>query len=99
MRKQVIPAALGLMLVSAPAWAQYGGNEGQVTSFLAQSANWLVAVLGPGVIAIGVIMLGLSLAIGNVDAMRRGGYVVGGGALIFLSQALVSLLRRLASGF
>jgi len=52
MRKQVIPAALGLMLVSAPAWAQYGGNEGQVTSFLAQSANWLVAVLGPGVIAI-----------------------------------------------
>jgi len=46
-----------------------------------------------------VIMLGLSLAIGNVDAMRRGGYVVGGGALIFLSQALVSLLRRLASGF
>ncbi|MFH1725862.1 MAG: TrbC/VirB2 family protein [Elusimicrobiota bacterium] len=93
-------ATVGLMLLAAArAHAQYGGNEGQLGSFLAQSANWLVTILGPGVIAIGVIMVGLSLAIGNVDAMRRGGYVIGGGALIFLSQALVAVLQRLASGF
>jgi len=99
MRKTAMLTAMGLLAGSGSAWAQYGGSEGQVTSFLAQSANWLVAVLGPGVIVIGVIMVGLSLAIGNVDAMRRGGYVIGGGALIFLSQSLVRLLQRLASGF
>ena len=88
-----------LMLVAAHVHAQYGGNEGQLGSFLTQSANWLVTVLGPGVTVLGVIIVGLSLAWGNEEAVRRGGYVIGGGALIFLSQALVSLLRRLANGF
>lgn len=90
---------LAAMLCAAHAHAQYGGSEGQLTSFLSQSANWLVMVLGPGVFVIGVIMVGLSMALGNQDAMRKGGFVVGGGALIFLSQAFVALLKRLASGF
>lgn len=88
-----------LMLGSSGAYAQFGGSEGQLTSFLAQGANWLVTVLGPGIFIIGLIMVGVSLALGNQDAMRRGGYVIGGGALIFLAQPLVALLRRLASGF
>jgi len=87
------------MLMAANAHAQFGGSEGQLSSFLAQSANWLVTVLGPGIFVIGLIMVGVSMAAGNQDAMRRGGYVIGGGTLIFLSQAFVALLRRLASGF
>jgi type IV secretory pathway VirB2 component (pilin) len=92
-------AAAGMTLMTASAFAQYGGNEGQVGNFLNQSANWLVTVLGPGIFIIGVIMVGLSLAMGDQDAMRKGGYVIGGGALIFLSQSVVALLRRLAGGF
>jgi len=89
---------LGLLAFSAPAWAAYG-NEGAVGSFLDQSANWLVTILGPGIFVIGVIMVGISLAMGDQDAMRKGGYVVGGGALIFLSQSVVAILKRLAGGF
>lgn len=92
-------AALLTVGLASQAFAQFGGNEGQVSNFLSQSSNWLVSVLGPGVFVIGVIMVGISLAMGNEDAMRRGGYVIGGGALIFLSQALVALMRRLAGGF
>ena len=91
-------AGLGLMAMSAPAWAAYG-NEGQVGTFLDQSANWMVTILGPGIFVIGMIMVGISLAMGDQDAMRKGGYVVGGGTLIFLSQAVVALLKRLAGGF
>ena len=86
------------MLWATNAYAQFGGSEGQLSSFLAQSANWLVTVLGPGVFVLGLIMVGVSMSMGNEDAMRRGGFVIGGGVLIFLSQAFVSLLRRLASG-
>jgi len=92
-------AGLLPLLLAVQAHAQYGGNEGQLGSFLTQSANWLVTVLGPGIFVIGVVMVGISLAMGNEDAMRRGGYVIGGGALIFLAQSLVSLMRRLAGGF
>lgn len=91
-------AALGMAAMTAPAWAAYG-NEGALGSFLDQSANWLVTVLGPGIFVIGVIMVGISLSIGDQDAMRKGGYVIGGGALIFLSQAVVALLKRMAGGF
>lgn len=91
-------AAFAVAALTAPAWAAYG-NEGALGSFLDQSANWLVTVLGPGIFVIGVIMVGISLSIGDQDAMRKGGYVIGGGALIFLSQAVVALLKRMAGGF
>ncbi len=85
-----------MLMTAAPAFAQYGGNDAQVGSFLTSTANWMVTVLGPGIFIIGVIMVGISLAMGDQDAMRRGGYVIGGGALIFLSQSVVALLRKLA---
>lgn len=96
--KAKVLAGLGAVAMSAPAWAGYG-NEGQVGSFLDSSANWLVTILGPGIFVIGVIIVGISLAMGDQDAMRKGGYVIGGGTLIFLSQAVVALLKRLTGGF
>lgn len=86
----------GLALTATQAFAQYGGDAGQLNNFLTGSTTWLVTVLGPGVFVIGVIMVGISLAIGDQDAMRRGGYVIGGGALIFLAQAVLALIRQLA---
>ena len=93
-KTQDILMGAGMMLMlAAPSFAQYGGNSAQVGSFLGSTASWLVVTLGPGLFTIGVIMVGISLAMGDQDAMRRGGYVIGGGALIFLSSSVVSLLK------
>jgi type IV secretory pathway VirB2 component (pilin) len=97
MRDNLLATGMMLML-AAPGFAQYGGSDGQVQSFLSSSTTWLITVLGPGVFIIGVVMVGISLAMGDQDAMRRGGYVIGGGALIFLSQSVVALLKKLAGG-
>ena len=92
-------AAAGMTMTATQAFAQYGGNEGQVGNFLNGSANWLITNLGPGVFLLGLIWVGISLAAGDQDAMRKGGFVVGGGALIFLAPSLMALLKRLAGGF
>ena len=84
------------LMTSAPAFSQtIMGNQAQVGTFLSSAANWLVTILGPGIFMIGVIMVGISLAMGDQDAMRRGCYVIGGGALIFLSSSVVALIQSL----
>lgn len=91
-RESMMSAGLLLMGV-APAFAQVTGNSAQLQTFLTSTASWLVTVLGPGLFLVGVIMVGISLAMGDQDAMRRGGYVIAGGALIFLSSSVVALLK------
>ena len=93
-RKHLMTVGMALM-TAAPAFAQVTGNSAQVGSFLSSAANWLVTILGPGIFLIGMIMVGVSLALGDQDAMRRGCYVIGGGALIFLSSSVVALLKSL----
>jgi len=97
------PAALLTMLAvltnARAAHAQFGGNEAQIGSFFTQAGSWIVTVLGPGMLLIGLGLVGLNLAIGNRDGMQKGGYVLGGGALVFLAPAVVALMRRLATGF
>ncbi|MDE2292331.1 MAG: TrbC/VirB2 family protein [Elusimicrobia bacterium] len=94
--KDVLMSAGMVLMTAAPAFAQFSGNSGQVGSFLSSTAGWLVSVLGPGLFLIGVIMVGISLAMGDQDAMRRGAYVIGGGTLIFLSSSVVALLKSLS---
>ncbi|MDD5658244.1 MAG: TrbC/VirB2 family protein [Elusimicrobia bacterium] len=95
MREKLLAAGT-MMMLAAPGFAQYGGNDAGVTNFLSATSTWLITMLGPGIFIIGVVMVGISLALGDQDAMRRGGYVIGGGALIFLSQSVVAILRKLA---
>lgn len=90
----LISTGLSLIIVST-AFAQVSGNTAQVGTFLTSAASWLVTILGPSLFLIGIIMVGISLAMGDQDAMRRGGYVIGGGALIFLSQSVVAILKQL----
>lgn len=91
-QKWMLAAGLALM-TTAPAFAQLSGNSSQVGTTLNTAAGWLVSTLGPGLFLIGMIVVGISLAMGNEDALRKGYYVVGGGALIFLSSSVVALLR------
>lgn len=94
--KDILMGAGMMLMTAAPSFAQVSGNSAQVGSFLGSTAGWLVSVLGPGLFLIGVIMVGISLAMGDQDAMRRGGYVIGGGSLIFLSNSVVALLKSLS---
>ncbi|MDE2039577.1 MAG: TrbC/VirB2 family protein [Elusimicrobia bacterium] len=91
-----LAAAAMMMLLAAPSFAQVTGNSSQVGTFLSSSANWLVTILGPGLFLIGVIMVGINMALGNEDAMRKGFFVIGGGALIFLANPIVALLKSLS---
>jgi len=92
MQGQLAAAGLALM-TAAPAFAQMSGSTSQVGTTLNTVACWLVQTLGPGLFLIGVIMVGVSLAMGNEDALRKGYYVIGGGTLIFLSTSVVALLK------
>jgi type IV secretory pathway VirB2 component (pilin) len=86
--------AAGMALVTAaPAFAQVTGNSAQVGTTLTTAATWLTSTLGPGLFLIGVILIGVSLSMGNEDALRKGYYVLGGGAVIFLSSSVVALLK------
>ena len=89
----VLMAAGFALMTTAPAFAQVSGNSAQVGSTLTTAAGWLVSTLGPGLFLIGMVLVGISLAMGNEDALRKGYYVVGGGALIFLSSSVVALLK------
>lgn len=102
MRKVLIGramAAAGLTLCATMAMAQYGGSEGQVTNFFNQATTWTLSYLGPFVLGLGIIIWGLSLAAGNERGVEKGYAVLGGGVLIFLSQGLVALLKRLSGTF
>jgi type IV secretory pathway VirB2 component (pilin) len=92
MQGVLMAAGLALMM-TAPAFAQVSGNSAQVGTTLTTAAGWLVSTLGPGLFLIGMVLVGISLAMGNEDALRKGYYVVGGGALIFLSSSVVALLK------
>ena len=89
----VLMAAGIALMTTAPAFAQTTGNSAQVGTTLTTAAGWLVSTLGPGLFLIGMVLVGISLAMGNEDALRKGYYVVGGGALIFLSSSVVALLK------
>ena len=92
-------AAAAVLADGGAAHAQFGGNEAQIGSFFTQAGSWIVTVLGPGMLLIGLGLVGLNLAVGNRDGMQKGAYVLGGGALVFLAPAVVALMRRLATGF
>lgn len=94
-----IATTAGMTLLAAQAFAQYGGNEGQIDNFLSQSTTWLITHLGPSFFVLGIIGVAVSLMWGNEDALRKSGLVVLGGTLIFLSEAVMALLKRLAGGF
>ena len=83
------------MLWSA-AWAAYGNGAGR--ELPGPSANWMVTILGPGIFVIGVIMVGIN-GHGRSGRDAQGQLHDQGRALIFLSQAVVALLKRLAGGF
>jgi len=92
MQNWTMAAGMALM-AAAPAAAQVSGNSAQIGTALSSASSWIVSTLGPGLFVIGMALCGVSLAMGNEDGLRRGYYVLGGGAVIFLSGSIVSLVK------
>ena len=87
--------AAGTMMMTTQVFAQ-SGDASKITSFFSSSLSWLSTVMGPSVFVLGLCLVGFSMATGNEDSVRKGGYVVAGGALILLSSSVVALLKQLA---
>lgn len=66
--------------------------------FLDSIGSFLINIIGPGVLVIGVAVSGISMALGNEDGMKRGAFAALGGALIMLSRAVLDLVKDL-TGF
>ncbi len=96
-KKKLILILLYLMLRVAHAYA-FSDSESQLQQFLTGIADFLIRVIGPGILVIGVCMGGISMATGNEMGLRRGIFAALGGALIMMSRAILDLIQRL-SGF
>lgn len=68
--------------------------EIDLENFLTDIGTWLITVVGPTVLVIGVSLAGVSMALGDERGMQRGFLAAAGGALILLSRAVLSFLQN-----
>jgi len=87
-----------LILLHAGTALAFGDSEAQLGSFLDGVADFLIRVIGPGILVIGVCMGGISMATGNEFGLKKGIVAALGGALIMMSRAILDLIQRL-TGF
>ena len=73
-------------------------SETQLTTFLQGIGDFLIRVVGPGILVIGICMGGISMATGNERGLNRGIMAALGGAFIMMARAILDLLQRL-TGF
>ena len=82
-----------VVLQSHFAFAEARTKE-ELEYFLDSIGTFLINVIGPGVLVIGVAIAGVSMALGDEQGMRRGALAAGGGALIMLSRAVLDLIQN-----
>jgi len=96
-RKILFISFLMLALKVSPAFA-FSNSEVQLGAFLNGIADFLISVIGPGILVVGICMGGISMATGNERGLNRGIMAALGGAFIMMSRAILDLIQRL-SGF
>ncbi len=98
-RKKLITGlnVLLFLLIASPAFA-VSESESQLDSFLQGLADFLIVIIGPAILVIGVVIGGLSMATGNEFGLRKGIVAAIGGALIMMSRSILDLIQRL-TGF
>lgn len=96
-KKRVFIFLVCLLLRTGLAFA-FSDSEAQLENFLDGVADFLIRVIGPGILVIGVCMGGISMATGNERGLQRGILAALGGALIMMSRAILDLIQRL-TGF
>lgn len=72
-------------------------SEIDLEAFLEGVGDFLIMVVGPTVLVIGICVAGVSMALGDEMGMRRGAMAAGGGALILLSRAVLDLIQNITA--
>ena len=86
-----------LFLQANMAYAEAQSKE-EIEFFLEAVGTFLIQIIGPGILVIGVAIAGIAMALGNEQGMRQGALAAGGGALIMLSRAILDLIKNV-TGF
>ena len=89
---------LALMLLRATSAFAFADSESQLDEFLKGLGDFLIGVIGPGILVIGVCIGGISMATGNEFGLRKGVIAAIGGALIMMSRSFLDLIQRI-TGF
>ena len=88
-------SVLTVMLIQANmAYAEAQSKE-EIEFFLEAVGTFLIQIIGPGILVIGIAVAGVSMALGNEQGMRQGALAAAGGALIMLSRAVLDLIKNL----
>jgi len=58
--------------------------------------DWATKVLGAGLVVIGMIIVGVKMAMGDPEALKKGSLVIVGGLIIFLSKNILNLIKSFA---
>ena len=83
-----------ILLIQAQVAFAEANSELDLESFLRGIGDWLITIVGPAVLVIGVAVAGVSIALGDEQGMRRGALAAGGGALILLSRAILDFIQH-----
>ncbi len=87
-----------MLVVGSQAAFADSASEIQLGTFLEGIADFLIRIVGPAILVIGICMGGISMATGNERGLNRGIMAIVGGAFIMMSRAILDLVQRL-SGF
>src|SRR5262245_1427072 len=90
-RTSITIATLVLLSYASPAFAD------QIEDFMRNSTGWLVKTIGSGVFALGLAVAGIKIAGGDQGGLRNAVLVMIGGAVIFMAQPAVNILKSMAS--
>ena len=96
-KKLALLALLILFATAVPAFAE-SQSEIQLKVFLEDIGTFLIRVIGPAVLVIGLAISGISMALGNQLGVSRGILAVIGGALIMMARSILDLIQRI-TGF
>lgn len=97
-KRKIIFTFVFILLFRATAALAFSDSEAQLGDFLDGIADFLIRVIGPGILVIGVCIGGISMATGNERGLQRGIYAALGGAFIMMARAILDLIQRL-TGF
>ncbi len=70
-------------------------SESDLNAFLEGVGDFLIRIVGPAVLVIGIGVAGVSMALGDDRGMRQGALAAGGGALILLSRAILDFIQNI----
>ena len=97
-KKTVVVVMIGILLLMAtPVFAE-SQSEVQLKVFLEDIATFLIRVIGPSILVIGLAISGISMAVGDLQGISRGILAVIGGALIMMARSILDLIQRI-TGF